>query len=378
MPLLLFSTTPIWGYLAGGGVWYWLTVFVLLLSIALDPIVGADPVNAPIEMDAELTNKLFFRVMLWLYVPMQFLMTLFCYSLISETSMGVFLAMGVTYAPLGWDEIIGLALSLSLVTGFGATIGHELCHHGNRIDRFLGQVLLTPISMADFFVYHNFHHHLTVATPEDHATAPYGENFWRFAVRSTIRKSICAWQVEADRLKRKGLKVASVNNQMIVITVMQLSWLTLLLAIFGWATIPLFILQYFFPRMLLATADFAEHYGLMRKKLADGSYEKVRAEHAWDDSAIISSFYMCQIDRHSDHHTNVGRPYQILRVMEKAPRLPYGYLNILFVVMVPSAWRKLMHPIIEEFYDTADIIPYALPNTLPERFVERAVITDIE
>jgi hypothetical protein len=61
-----------------------------------------------------------------------------------------------------------------------------------------------------------------------------------------------------------------------------------------------------------------------------------------------------------------------------APRLPYGYLNILFVVMVPSAWRKLMHPIIEEFYDTADIIPYALPNTLPERFVERAVITDIE
>lgn len=154
VPLLLFSITPTLGYLAGGGVWYWLTVFVLLLSIALDPIVGTDPINAPIEMDAELTNKLFFRVMLWLYVPMQFLMTLFCYSLISETSMGVFLAMGVTYVPLGWGEIIGLALSLSLVTGFGATIGHELCHHCNRIDHFLGQVLLTPISMADVVIGH--------------------------------------------------------------------------------------------------------------------------------------------------------------------------------------------------------------------------------
>jgi hypothetical protein len=59
VPLLLFSTTPVLGYLAGGGVWYWLTVFVLLLSIALDPIVGEDPVNAPLEMDAQLTNKLF-------------------------------------------------------------------------------------------------------------------------------------------------------------------------------------------------------------------------------------------------------------------------------------------------------------------------------
>jgi len=33
-----------------------------------------------------------------------------------------------------------------------------------------------------------------------------------------------------------------------------------------------------------------------------------------------------------------------------------------------------MHPIIEKFYDTADIIPYAMPNTLPERFLDRAVI----
>ncbi len=378
LPLLFFSITPVLAYLAGGGVWYWLTVFVLLASIALDPIVGDDSINAPADLEKELENSNFFRVMLWAYVPIQFLMTLFCYSLITQTPMAIFVTLGVDYVPLSWGEIIGLSLSLSLVTGFGATIGHELCHHGNAFDRFMGQAILTPISMADFFVYHNFHHHLTVATPEDHATAPYGENFWRFALRSTIKKSICAWQVEAKRLARKGLSWLNIDNRMVKITVAQVAWLSLLLILFGWMTIPLFILQYIFPRMLLATADFAEHYGLMRKQLPDGSYEKVRPEHAWDDSAIISSFYMCQIDRHSDHHANVGRPYQILRVMDKAPRLPYGYLNILFVVMVPSAWRKLMHPIIEEFYDTADIIPYALPNTLPERFVERAVMAEIK
>jgi alkane 1-monooxygenase len=378
LPLLIFASTPVLAYLAGGGLWYWLTVIVLLVCIVLDPIVGDDPVNAPAEMEAKLEASNFYRFMLWLYIPVQFLMTLFCYSLISNTPLEVFTSIGVAYQPLGLLEIIGLTLSLVLVTGFGATPGHELCHHGNQFDRFMGQALLTPISMADFYVYHNFHHHLTVATPEDHATAPYGENFWRFALRSTINKSICAWQVEAKRLARKGSSWLNLDNKMIKITLAQVAWFALLAYLFGWISIPLFIMQYIFPRMLLATADFAEHYGLMRKQLADGSYEKIRPEHAWDDSMIISSFFMCQIDRHSDHHTNVGRPYQVLRVMENAPRLPYGYLNILFVTMVPSAWRKLMHPIIEEFYDNADIIPYALPDTLPERFRDRAVIADIK
>ena len=378
IPILLFATTPIAAHFLGGGYWYWLTVAAFVTCMILDPIVGDDPINAPEEMEEELEQSLFYRVMLWVYIPVQFLITLFCYSLITNTPMDMFTVLGVSYHSLSQMEMIGLALSLGLVTGFGATPAHELCHHGNQFDRFMGQALMTPISMADFYVYHNFHHHLTVATPEDHATAPYGENFWRFALRSTIRKSICAWHVEAKRLARKGTSWLNLDNKMIKITLAQVAWFSLLAYLFGWLSLPLFVLQYIFPRMLLATADFAEHYGLMRKQNADGTYEKIRPEHAWDDSMIISSFFMCQIDRHSDHHANVGRPYQVLRVMEKAPRLPLGYLNILFVAMVPSLWRKIMHPIIEEFYDTADIIPYALPNTLPERFVERAVIADIK
>ena len=373
-PILIFAMTPIIAYLMGGGLWYWSTLIAFAICIILDPIVGDDPINAPAEMDQELEASVFYRVMLWLYIPVQFLITLFCYSLITNTPMDMFTVLGVSYHPLSTPEMIGLALSLGLVTAFGAAPGHELCHHGNAFDRFMGQALMTPISMADFYVYHNFHHHLHVATPLDPATSAYGENFWRFALRSTVLKSIVAWKVEAERLGRKGSSWLSLDNKMIKITIAQVSWFSLLAYLFGWIVVPLFFMQYFFPRLLLAAADFAEHYGLMRKQLEDGSYEKVRPEHAWDDSMIISSFFMCQIDRHSDHHTNVGRPYQILRVMENAPRLPLGYLNILFVAMVPSLWRKVMHPIIEDFYDKADIVPYALPNTLPERFVERAVI----
>lgn len=374
IPILLFSSTPVVAHFLGGGYWYLLTLAVFGICMILDPIVGDDPINAPEEMEKELEQSTFYRFMLWIYVPIQFLITLFCISLITNTPMEMFTVLGVGYHPLSTAEMIFLALSLGFVTATGATPAHELCHHGNQFDRFMGQALMTPISMADFYVYHNFHHHIHVATPLDPATSAYGENFWKFALRSTVLKSITAWKVEAERLGRKGSSWFNIDNKMIKITIAQISWFSLLVYLFGWIALPLFIMQYLFPRLLLATADFAEHYGLMRKQNADGSYEKVRPEHAWDDSMIISSFFMCQIDRHSDHHANVGRPYQILRVMDKAPRLPLGYLNILFVTMVPPLWRKIIHPIIEEFYDTADIVPYALPNTLPERFLDRAVI----
>ena len=158
IPILLFATTPVIAHFLGGGYWYWLTVVAFVICMILDPIVGDDPVNAPAEMEQELEQSLFYRFMLWLYIPVQFLITLFAYSLLTNTPMDMFTALGVSYQPLNPLEIIGLAISLGLVTGFGATPGHELCHHGNAFDRFMGQALLTPISMADFYVYHNFHH----------------------------------------------------------------------------------------------------------------------------------------------------------------------------------------------------------------------------
>jgi len=376
IPILLFGITPFIAYYLGGGDWYWLTIGLFVLCMILDPIVGDDPINAPEEMDKELEDSIFYRFMLWIFVPMQYITILFCIALITNTPLEMFTYFNIAFEPQSTSAIIALVIGVGLLAGTGATPAHELCHHGNQFDRFMGQALMTPISMADFYVYHNFHHHIHVATPLDPATSAYGENFWKFALVSTVKKSIVAWKVEAERLERKGSGWFSISNKMIRITIAQFAWYTLLVTLFGWIALALAALLYVFPRLLLAAADFAEHYGLMRKKLEDGSYEKIRAEHAWDDSMIISSFFMCQIDRHSDHHANVGRPYQILRVMEKAPRLPLGYLNILFVTMIPSLWRKMMHPIIEEFYDTADIVPYALPNTLPERFADKAVIAN--
>ena len=90
--------------------------------------------------------------------------------------------------------------------------------------------------------------------------------------------------------------------------------LATLVSLFGWMVVPVFLAQCFIARMILAIADYLEHYGLCRAKLDNGEYEPVRLEHSWDDAYLVSSLMFCQIDRHSDHHANEGRPYQILSI----------------------------------------------------------------
>lgn len=375
IPLIIFGYLPILGYVLGGGVWHWVTIMVLVLMIILDPIVGTDSVNTTPELDAKLENSFRHRLMLWLTVPTSFITTLFGYSLITNTPLSMFEVLGVTYSPLSIPEQIGLTCSMVVAVGFGIVVAHELCHHGNKIDRFLGQLQCTPIGMVDFFIYHNFGHHITVATPEDLGSAPYGISFWAFASRSIPGKTKAAWKIEKERLHRNGYSPWTLRNRFLTIALLPILWFSFLFYLFGPISIILFALQYAFPRMILATADYAEHYGLARKQLADGTYEKIRPEHAWDDTFILSGLFFCQIVRHSDHHTFVGRPYQILRTMSQSPKLPLGYLVILWASMVPPIWRKLVHPVIEKYYEEHDVLPYALPYALPERFREKAVIT---
>lgn len=355
LPHLLFAALPVVGYLLGGCIHHWLGVFVLVGLALIDPIVGTDEVNHDEAHEATLREKLFYRVMLWLTLPASILVTLFGHWLLTQTSLTL------------W-EMAGFLLSLTLATGFLATTAHELCHHTQPLDRLIGDLVFMPIFMCDFHVYHNFMHHIHAATPHDPATARYGENAYPFMVKSIVAKTRMAWQIEKQRMQANGKPTWHPSNLMVRFIALQAAWLALLVSLFGLWSIPICLVQYLFPRFLLAVGDYLEHYGLGRRQLPDGSYEAMRPNHAWDDSAAVSSMLFCQIDRHADHHANVGRPYQILRVMKDAPRLPHGYLTMIPIAFIPPLWRKVMHPIVEAYYDRGEVVPYALPGALPEKY----------
>ena len=362
LPVSAVALLPFVGYWLGGGAWHWLTiVLIFVIGPVLDRLVGEDNLNVPPQLEARYEKSLYYRLTLWLYLPVQIALVLFSYHLITNTDMAL-------YAQ------IGLALSMAVGVGFGATLAHELCHHPSRLDRFIGVQVFSLCGMANFLVYHNYGHHNLVATPEDPGSARYGESFWRFMPRNIGRKLVLSWQIEAKRLKTLGKSWLSPYNLMIWLTLNELAWVVGLTWYFGPLALALFALQYAAPRLLLSVGDYLEHYGLSRRKLSGGEYEPPRAIHSWDDSYMLSNFLFTAVDRHADHHENSGRPFQILRVRHEAPRLPYGYLTMIFAAFVPPVWRRLVHPVLEAFYDKGEVVPHALPGTLPVRFEQGAHI----
>ncbi len=154
---------------------------------------------------------------------------------------------------------------------------------------------------------------------------------------------------------------------MLWITGLSLAWLVGLVGAFGLGAVPVFIAVYLVSRTLLVFADYIEHYGLCRKQLVDGSYEPVQPNHSWNDSHLISNMVFCNVDRHSDHHANPARAYQVLRHFEDVPQLPLGYISLVLPAAIPAWWRRLVHPVVHQLYDQGTFAN-AEPGALPEQY----------
>ena len=54
--------------------------------------------------------------------------------------------------------------------------------------------------------------------------------------------------------------------------------------------------------VMLESINYIEHYGLRRKQLPDGTFEKVTVRHSWNAPHRISNYLLFKLQRHSDHH----------------------------------------------------------------------------
>jgi alkane 1-monooxygenase len=115
-----------------------------------------------------------------------------------------------------------------------------------------------------------------------------------------------------------------------------------LIAIFGLALIPYILISAVYGFALLETVNYLEHYGLLRQKLDNGRYERCAPVHSWNSDHIVTNLFLYHLQRHSDHHANPTRRYQILRSMDGAPNLPSGYASMIGLTYIPPLWRKVM------------------------------------
>lgn len=105
---------------------------------------------------------------------------------------------------LSWFAKIGLALSVGVLGGTGINTAHELGHKRDALERWLSKITLAQTWYGHFYIEHNRGHHVRVATPEDPASARFGETFWEFLPRNAVGSVRSAVKLEAARIRRQG------------------------------------------------------------------------------------------------------------------------------------------------------------------------------
>ena len=105
--------------------------------------------------------------------------------------------------------------------------------------------------------------------------------------------------------------------------------------------------------LLLETVNYIEHYGLLRRKLPSGRYERVKEVHSWNSNHVVGRIVLYELTRHSDHHYKSSKKYQLLDYHDISPQLPYGYPTSMVMSFLPPLWFKVMNPRIPTEMKTA-------------------------
>jgi alkane 1-monooxygenase len=229
-----------------------------------------------------------------------------------------------------------------MVSGIAINTAHELGHKRETTERWLSRVALAQSGYGHFFIEHNRGHHVRVATPEDPASARFGESFYAFWPRTVGGSLRSAWGLERVRLARMGRSPWTLRNDILGAWAMTLALYAALAIVFGPVVLPYLLLQAVIGFSLLEVVNYLEHYGLLRQRREDGRYERTRPEHSWNSNNVASNVLLYHLQRHSDHHANPIRRYQALRHVDEAPQLPTGYAGMIVLAALPPLWRRVM------------------------------------
>lgn len=330
---LIAYVAPLSAYVAvlWQGAWSFSTVVVafVLIPLAEQFAKGTDRNLSEAEEAKKAVSPLF-DLLLYLNVPLLLGLLWLYFSAVTGGGLQ------------GW-EVAGLTLSTGIVVGtIGINVAHELGHRPKRYEQLMAKLLLTTALYTQFSIEHNRGHHLWVATNQDPSSARPGEGLYRFWLRSVWGTYLNAWRLEHDRLRREGKPLFSVWNEMIWFQLAHLAYLALVGWQFGWTGVGFAVAVAVLGFLLLETVNYIEHYGLRRKRLPSGFYEKVMPRHSWNSNHELGRIFLYELTRHSDHHFKSTRKYQVLRHFDESPQLPHGYPASILMALVPPLWFRVM------------------------------------
>ncbi|MFD2526585.1 alkane 1-monooxygenase [Flavihumibacter stibioxidans] len=316
---------------------YGTVIFAWIMIPAFELLLQPDPANLSAAEEEMARKNPVYDWILYTIVILQIL-TLFYFLQQMKTDS------------LSLSDIIGRVLTMGLLCGtFGINVGHELGHRVKPHEKWLARISLMSSLYIHFYIEHNKGHHKRVATHDDPSTARYGEPVYSFWIRSISNCYLGAWQIANKETRKKGKPVFSLHNEMLQVQLFQLAFIALLWMLFGWPTILYFFLAALIGILLLESVNYIEHYGLQRKQIADGKFERAMPEHSWNSDHLIGRLLLFELSRHSDHHYLASKKYQVLNHHDDAPQMPTGYPGMILLALVPPLWFFVMHRQINRF-----------------------------
>ena len=333
---VLILPISVWISFTQHGIWCFLPGLVFFAFVPLFELVfPAVTSNLSSEDVERYKNDIFYDLVLYILVPIQWIFIVFFLMNMRED--------------MGLIDRVGRISSLGIMCGvIGINVGHELGHRTDRAKQFLGELLLLSSLETHFLPYHNSGHHANAGTFEDPATARPNETVYRFIIRSHFGSYLQAWKFENQRMRIQKRSMLNASNRMVVYTVVQVLLLLSILLIFGWLVLINFFIAASIGVVLLEIVNYIEHYGLMRRKRENGTYEVFKRCHAWNANQVASRILLFELSRHSDHHVKPDKPYQILACDEESPVMPTGYAGMMLLSLIPSLFFNVMNPRVEK------------------------------
>ena len=329
MPILALS--GIFCFQLTGEQWtLWLPIlFSYLVIPILDWLIGVDNNNPPEELVPQLETDRYYRYLTYITIPLHWVVLILMAAFVGTTE-------------LSFGSVVAIAITAGGYSGLGINTAHELGHKQTVVEQWLAKICLAVPAYGHFCVEHNRGHHVLVATPEDPASSRMGESIYRFALREIPGTFVRGWQLEKSRLEKQGKAIWSRHNNILQSYLISAVLQGTLIYLFGWIMLPFLLIHNMWAWYQLTSANYIEHYGLLRAKRDNGRYERCQPHHSWNANYILSNLALFHLERHSDHHANPMRRYQSLRNFPDIPQLPNGYYGMYLLAYVPWLWFRVM------------------------------------
>lgn len=208
--------------------------------------------------------------------------------------------------------VVGINSAYSAVV-----VGHEMIHRRGKRERFVGRALLCTIIYDHFAIEHLRGHHARSGTPEDPATARYGEGFWSFLLRSPVGQLRSAWRIDM--------------RSVVLGKAAEIIMLLIILGVFGARPLVIFLLHALVAWLLVEVINYLEHWGLERRRGGR------RLPDSWDCDSLVTHFALMGLARHADHHARPSRSFPHLVLHDRTPKLPHGYFRMALLVLLSDA-----------------------------------------